>query len=432
MKEKKMRRLSTFFVVLVLFATPLSVLAASTPQTSPPLSRQGELSGTIVYTADAIDTNEDGSIDAADNDIMFSVDVGADPEAGRFQMAGGPPASAAYPRLTQDYEIVLCHAFVDINGDGVVDHNTDAPFVAAGNTDGTDVTPLVEPGSSASFQASWSPDESLIVFAYAADDTDEDGAVTINDRMHLAILEVGEYDLAAGSAAPQLATGALPTVLTDDTISVAHPQFWSESVLLFEATDVATETQGVYMYDLAAEALTLLKGDAWNPIPSSDGTQIAVESLTEEGSTIWIYNVADDTWTILDFEVASAPTWSPDGATLAFAVRADEGSSIVVFDGEGAETVAESSGELSMTSFSPGGEALAFATTPSEGGNVALNVVSLDGAFAATVTPADTNLVEFVWAPPASGGDEASSVPNTDTTSSFTWLPIADLPSNRA
>jgi Tol biopolymer transport system component len=204
-------------------------------------------------------------------------------------------------------------------------------------------------------------------------------------------------------------------------------------VLLFEATEVATETRGVYTYDLAAEELTLLKGDAWNPIPSSDGTQIAVESVTEDGSTIWIYNFADDTWTILDFEAASAPTWSPDGATLAFAVRADEGSSIVLFDGEGAQTVAESSDNLSMTSFSPGGEALAFATTPSEGGNVALNVVSLDGAFAATVTPDDTNLVEFVWAPPsARAGDEASSVPNTNTTSSMTWLPVADLPSNRA
>lgn len=428
-----MRRLSTFLVVLILLVTPLSVFAASTPESPTTPSRQGELSGTIVYTANAMDTNGDGTIDTADNDIMYSIDVGADPADGRFTMAGGEGASAAYPRLTQDYEIVLCHAFLDLNEDGIIDHDTDAPFVAAGNTDASEVVPLVEPGTSASFQATWSPDESLITFAYAPNDTDGDGAFTIHDQMHLAILEVGEYDVSAGSVAPQLVTEATPTVLTDDTLSVAHPQFWSDSVLLFEATEVATDTRGVYTYDLAAEELTLLKGDAWNAIPSADGTQIAVESTTESGSTIWIYNVADETWTILDFESAGAPTWSPEGATLAFAVSADEGSSIVVFDGESAETIAESSGDLSMTSFSPGGDALAFATTSSDGGNTELNVVSLDGAFAATVTPEDTDLVEFVWAPPsANSGDEASSIPNSDTTSSMAWLPVADLPSIRA
>lgn len=425
-----MRRSSTLLLILILFATPLSVFAAATPETASEPSFQGELSGTIVYTADAVDTNEDGAIDSADSDIMFSIDVGADPAEGRFQIAGGPPASAAYPRLTQDAEIILCHAFVDTNEDGVIDHATDAPFLAVLNVDGTDVTPLMEPGSSSAQEAVWSPDETLVAFAFGNEDTNGDGALSTDDTLHLALLELGELDSEAPSPT-QLAGGSEPVVLTDGSVSVAHPQFWSDSLILFEATDLATNVRGVYSYDLATEEMTLLKGDAWNPIPSADGAQVAMESISDAGNTIWIFNVADETWTILDFEAASAPTWSPEGDMLAFAVKADAGSSIVVFDGDGAETIAESSGDLSMTSFAPGGDALAFATTPTEGGNTELNVVSLDGAFAATVTPQDSNLVEFVWAP-TTAANEATSIPNTETSSSVTWIPVADLPSNRA
>ncbi len=154
----------TFVLLGALVMMPVANVWASDASPAPrPDNYQGSFSGAIVYTADALDTNGDDIIDSSDNDIMFSNAIGADPTDGRFLIAGGEAASAAYPRLTQDGEIILCHAFADTNADGAVSHESDMPFLAVLNVDGSDLTPLMEPGSAAALSGLKPGDEIIAV-----------------------------------------------------------------------------------------------------------------------------------------------------------------------------------------------------------------------------------------------------------------------------
>jgi WD40 repeat protein len=403
-------------LLFLLAALPLTLAAAPAPSGTGQALRQAAPVGRIVYTADALDTNEDGLVNAADNDIMYSVDIGADPEDGRLHLAGGPPASAAYPRLTEDGEIILCHAFADTNGDGITDHQNDMPFLAVLNSDGTEVTPLHNPGTAVALEADWSPDERTIVFAYADQDTNGDGTVSIADTLRLAILQLGQLDPANPSPA-QYVVDFAPTILTDATLSVSRPQYWSDTVILFEARRVQNGARGIYTYDLqTGQTLLVSPGvvDAWNPVLSPDRTRIAAEVQTQlDGKSIWVYNAINAQWAIVstDLESPSAPTWSPDGSLLAMSDSTPDANLIVVYDGQTTQALITSDAEIGMTAFSPDGDAIAYASTPGADAGTSLNVVSLDGGYAATLTPEGTDLVEYVWSPTVPGDAGAASVP---------------------
>jgi len=385
------------------------------------------LSGGIVYTADALDTNEDGTVNADDNDIMFSVSIGADPADGRFAMAGGPPASAAYPRLSSNGEQVLCHAFVDTNEDGKVDHATDMPFVAVLNQDGSDLTPLTEPGAAVAFEAEWSVDESKATFVYATEDTDGDGAITTSDNGRLAVLDLGQRDPAAPSAS-QLASPAAVRVLTDETLAVTRPQFWEDNLILFEDRRVTDNVKQVYTFNLDTNSLTEIappQGEASNPQPSPDGIQLATQVEIGGLQSVWMLDRTSGGWRQVSPADTNAtdPTWSPDGQSLAMSASSDEGSSVLVFDGSQIRSVIDSEGEIRSTDFSPNGEAIAYAATPQDSDQASLNIVTLDGGYAATLSPEDSNLVDFDWIPE---GDGPTSMPSFGA---FVALfPVADTP----
>jgi hypothetical protein len=424
-----MKNKVTFIIIILTLAlSPLAgALAAEDPSAGESAFRQGFLSGGIVYTADALDTNEDGVVNTNDNDIMFSVSIGADPADGRFQMAGGPPASAAYPRLSNNGEQVLCHAFVDTNEDGVVDHATDMPFVAVLNADGTEVTPLTEPGAAVAFQAEWSLDESKATFVYATEDTDGDGAITMGDNGRLAVLDLGQRDPAAPSAA-QLASQAAVRVLTDETLAVTRPQFWEDNLILFEGRRVADGIRQVYTFNLDTNSLTEIappEGEASNPQPSPDGIQLAAQVEIGGLQSVWMLDRTSGGWRQVSPAAANAtdPTWSPDGASLAMAASSDAGSSVLVFDGSQIRTVIESEGDIRSTDFSPTGGAIAYAASPVNSEQTSLNIVTLDGGYAATLSPEDSNLVDFDWIPEEDG---PTSMPSFRA---FVALfPVADFP----
>ncbi|RMF77681.1 MAG: hypothetical protein D6737_16960 [Chloroflexi bacterium] len=395
-------RLFTFLLAFVVLSITVSIGAGlSVADTAYAQS----IGGKIVYTADALDTNEDGVIDATDNDIMFSIEIGADPATDRFRIAGGPPASAAYPRLTDDAKFVLCHAFTDTDGDGVIDHQKDMPFVAILGADGADLTPLTMPGNDVSLEANFSPDEKSIVFTRATADTDGDGQVTINDTRQLAIKPLGVLNADAPKAS-DFADDSEPMILTDDDITVSRPQFWTETMVLFEARRLSDDRLGVYVYDLEQGTMTRISPedmDATNPQISPDGTQIVMQVAAEAGSRIWVYDAAAETLNdVTPLEgSASDASWSPDGSTLAMVVASADTSDLVLYDGSTTDVLVTEQGVISMTAFAPDGESIAYALTTDE--TTSLNVVSLDQAFMAKLTPDDTRLVEFVWSPDEKG-----------------------------
>ena len=425
--KSKVNLLVIILTLAVALYPMAGALAAEDPNAGALPFQQGFLSGGIVYTADALDVNEDGVVNAEDNDIMFSVTIGADPSDGRFQMAGGAGASAAYPRLSSNGEQVLCHAFVDTNEDGKIDHATDMPFVAVLNVDGTMVTPLVEPGSSVSFQAEFSPDESKATFVYATEDTDGDGAVTMNDDGRLAILELGQLDPAAPSA-EQFASPAAVRVLTDESLAVSRPQFWEDNLILFEGRRVNDDVKQVYTFNLDTNSLTEIappQGEASNPQPSPDGVQLAAQVEMNGLQSVWVLDRTAGSWRQVSPADTNAtdPTWSPDGASIAMAASDDAGSRVVVFENSQIRTVAESDEGISMTAFSPAGGAIAYAASPSGGENTSLNIVTVDGGYAATLTTVESNLVDFDWIPE---DDQPTSMPLFISFAAL--IPAADAP----
>lgn len=428
------RAFISFALLLVMIVSPLAAFA-TTPTIHSEQARLQGLLGQLVYTADAEDINEDGVVDAADPDIMYSIEIGADPLDGRFYIGGSAGDSAAYPRLSQDGEIILCHAFIDSNGDGVIDHQTDMALLGVLNTDGTGLTPLTDPTAMVALEAEWAPDERSIIFVMADTDTDGDGALTINDTLHLAWKQLAAVETV--TTAGDLVADTEVMVLTDDTLSVTHPQFWGETAVVFEATEVESGARGVYSYDFETEEVTLISPegqDAWNPQISPDGAQVAMEVQTDEGTRVWVYMVDAMDWedhSPADIVNASAPSWSPDGDWLAMAVSTDEGTQLVLTSQTGEEdmVLASNDGGITETQFSPGGDAVAFAAVVDEE-HTALAVASIDGLVNETLTPEGDNLVDFTWNPSPPGAEAETSLPSAPAAAMFAAVmqAVADLP----
>ena len=53
---------------------------------------------------------------------------------------------------------------------------------------------------------------------------------------------------------------------------------------------------------------------------SPDGTRVAVDTLGENNSDVWVYDLARETLTRLTFDAAqdSFPLWTPDGSRVVF------------------------------------------------------------------------------------------------------------------
>jgi hypothetical protein len=394
-----MKRLFVRVLIVMLLVGSSGVLFAASSMTS--LAQPGAPSS-IVYTADALDTNEDGVVNAADNDIMFSIQIGANPEDGRLRLAGGPPASAAYPRLSHNSEIILCHAFRDSNGDGITSHETDTPYLATLNIDGTDVTPLITEETGGVLEADFSPDEAFMIFAFINEDTNGDGNLTTADTRRLAMKELGMAGSEAGTAS-ELVSDSEIVVLTGDDITISRPKFWTDTMVVFEAVRIADGRQGVYAYDMDAGQTVMLSQpdlDFFNPQFTFDSSRIAAEVKTDTGRRVWVYDAATATWLDAmpdDSRDAMAPSLSPDGDWLAMAVATDTGTDVVINTGAETISVASTDGTVDEVVFSPGGDSVAFAAT-FEDDQTLLVVASAEGGAADIVTPVQSNVVDFVWA----------------------------------
>lgn len=410
-------RTVTLFLVLAVILIPVSQVSANPSLPHEGLGMyQGAFSGGIVYTADAMDTNGDGIIDAADNDIMYSSTVGANPTDGRFSLVGGPDNSAAYPRLSNDGEIILCHAFVDTNGDGRVSEDTDTPLIGALNIDGSDLTALTQPGAVGALEGAWSPDQTRIAFSYVDTDTDGDGALTTRDIRKLAVMQIGAVD-PANPTASQIAQSSDFRVVTDTSLSVARPQFWADNLVIFSAIRTADNIRQVYSFNLDTNALEPFappEGESFNPVPSPDRSRLAVEVALGEDQYVAVYDGAVDRWTRISPEgtQASDPSWSADGA-LVLAVRTSTGSQVMLYQNRQLSTVLETPDTISLTQFSPDSNAIAYAAVPPEGGNRVVKVMTLDGGYAASLTPPDSDVKDFVWVPEdqQQEEEESSSLP---------------------
>jgi dipeptidyl aminopeptidase/acylaminoacyl peptidase len=423
----------TLFLVLAVALIPVSGAAANNAAPGHSLGMfQGSLSGGIVYTADSTDTNSDGIIDAADNDIMYSSTIGASPTDGRFSLVGGPDNSAAYPRLSNDGEIILCHAFVDTNGDGRVSEETDTPLLGALNIDGSDLVALSQPGAVGALEGSWSPDQTRIAFSYIDTDTDGDGILTTRDIRKLAVMEIGAIDPASPTAS-QMAQGSDFRVVTDTSLSVSRPQFWAENLVIFSATRTSDNIRQVYSFNLDTNALETFappEGESFNPVPSPDRSRLAVEVQLGEDQYVAVYDGAVDRWVRASPEgtQASDPSWSSDGA-LVMAVRTATGSQVVLYQNRQLSTVMETTDTVSLTQFSPDGNAIAYAAVPPEGGNTVVKVMTLDGGYAATLTPPDSNVSDFVWVPEGQPEEEEnSSLPLPDFAALLPSSPLVHKP----
>jgi Tol biopolymer transport system component len=431
MKQIRLRKF-TFLLVLTIMAMPIApAWAADQSPEDAQQGYQGSFSGGIVYTAETEDTNGDAVVDSSDNDIMFSNTIGANPVDGRFAIIGGQENSAAYPRLSQDGEIILCHAFVDTNGDGLVSEESDMPLLGVLNLDGSDLNPLTPPGQVGAFDAMWSPDQSKIAFSLVDGDTNGDGRITVTDVAKLALMEVGAIDPAAPTAS-QVAAANDFRILTDNQVSVSKPQFWANNLIVFAGTRAVDNLRQVYIYNLdtgVMEPFTPPEGEAFNPIPSPDESRLAVEVKVGEDQFVSVYDGAVDRWTRASPEgaIASDPNWSADGA-LVMSVRTATGSQVVIYENRQQRTFLESTEQISMTRFSPDGSAIAYAAVPAEGGNSVVKMMTMDGGYAASLTSTDSNVTDVVWIPEAPPPSETPS-----ESGAFLPLPnVALLPSSVA
>jgi Tol biopolymer transport system component len=159
-------------------------------------------------------------------------------------------------------------------------------------------------------------------------------------------------------------------------------------------------------------------------LPRPDGIQLATQVEIGGLQSVWMLDRTSGGWRQVSPAAANAtdPTWSPDGASLAMAASSDAGSSVLVFDGSQIRTVIESEGNIRSTDFSPTGGAIAYAASPVNSEQSSLNIVTLDGGYAATLSPEDSNLVDFDWVPE----DGPTSMPSFRA---FVALfPVADFP----
>jgi WD40 repeat protein len=376
-----------WILLVVLFSVGVTQLPLATAH--------GNFSGKLVYTAEVYNTSK--------NAIMFSITVGGDPKIGRFPIAGGTDGSTSYPRPTKDGQAILCHAFADLDGDGIIDQDKEAPFIAVVNADATDATPLTPPGQNAAYTANFSPDERSVVFAFADTDTDGDGRKTIHDSAHLAVKELGRVD-PLNSTASQMASDSLIKILTNGRdFSVEKPAYLTNDLVYFTGKDSTTGRTTVYMYDLRNGDLTPvapLDTQTRNPAGSKDGTRIAVEVITLTEDYVAIYDVQSKTWSRVSSPglTASSPTWSVNG-TLALSISDSSGWQIMLLDGTGLHKLVEIQHEISAITFSPDGKALAYLWDTDGLHHNVLTVATLDGGYTTTMTPEDSRVQDYDWIP---------------------------------
>ena len=199
--------------------------------------------------------------------------------------------------------------------------------------------------------------------------------------------------ISGGSAARYLDTGhiayASDGVLHGVGFDLASLEVTTEPVILAGgvltkrsgAADVATASSGTLAYVTGTEQrrlsrpiwlgrdgktapLALQPGEYRDARLSPDGTRIATTLIERTGSSVWIYDVARDSFTRVTPRDQSVqdPIWSPDGARLAVWSITDRSIQIIVADGSRPPLVLTrtDAGTLYPSAWSPDGRTLAF------------------------------------------------------------------------
>jgi WD40 repeat protein len=359
------------------------------------MTAHGTIRGKLVYTAEV------PTISATD--LMFTITLGSHPEFGRSHIAGDIVNSTAYPRLTKDGLIILCHAFSDADGDGIIDEDTVTPLVGALETDGTDLTALTNPAEGAAYNANFSPDERHMTFSYVDSDTDGDGVFTIRDSARLAIKELGPVD-PLNPNPRQMASNSRIRVLTkSDDFSAEKPAFLRNDMIVFTGRNPADGSTQVHLYNLSNDDLIPLAppgAQTRNPALSEDGTRIAMEVTTLTEHYDAVYDIASQAWSRLPSAglTENALAWSVN-ATLATAMSNGSTWQILLLDGSGLRKLVETPQRISRLDFSPDGKAIAYLWEQDGSGHNVLAVASLDGGFNASVTSMDSNVKDYDWIP---------------------------------
>ena len=353
----------------------------------------GNITGKIVYTAEVPASSA--------TDLMFTIDLGSNPEAGRTVIAGDKSNSAAYPRPNHDGNALLCHDFPDTDHDGTIDQNTTTPLIGSLKLDGTDLTPLTDPKQGAAYNADFSPDERQMVFSFANTDTDRDGVLTIHDQAHLATKELGLLD-PLNPTPRQFAINRPIKVLTkNEDFSVENPVYLTDNLIVFTGRNLADDSTTVYMYDESDGNLTPIApagAQSRNPAISHDGTQIAVTVITLTDSYDAVYNISAKTWARLPSSgvTNNSLAWSVNG-TMAMAVSNGSNWQIILFDGNELLNLVELPQKISALNFSPDGKAIAYLWDRDGSNHNVLSVATLDGGYMADVSPPDSNVKDYDW-----------------------------------
>lgn len=382
----KNRHLFLMVVILIL------VVGAGT---LPFAAAHGSISGKLVYTADV------ASVSATE--LMFTISLGSNPEAGRTHIAGDTASSISFPQASSNGLMILYNVFQDTDNDGLIDQNTTPPAVGALKPDGTDLTLLTEADEGAAFNAQFSPDERFIVFSYVTEDTDGDGTLTIKDKAQLATRELGKVD-PVNPTPRQLASNNRIRLLTnDEAFSVDRPTYLTNDLIVFTGVNPADGSTMVYVYDLLSEELTAVAptgAQTRNPAVSKDGTQIAAVVITLTENYIGVYDIVTKSWTrvVETGLIDNSFAWSING-TLAIALSEVANWKILLNDGTGLRTLLESPQKITGLSFSPDGKAIAYLSDRDGSSHNVLSVATLDGGYNAPVTSLDSDVNYFDWLP---------------------------------
>jgi Tol biopolymer transport system component len=373
----------------------LAALCIVQAQAISPATAHGNIRGKLVYTAEVPSLSP--------TDLMFTITLGSHPENGRSHIAGDTMNSAAYPRSTKDGLMILCHAFPDADGDGIIEENTATPLIGVLQTDGTDLTAITTPAEGAAYNASFSPDERHVAFSYANTDTNGDGLFTIQDSAQLAIKELGPVD-PLNPNPRQLASKNRITALTNrDDFSATKPVFLRNDMIVFTGKNPDDGSTKVYLYDLGNNNLIPLAppgAQTRNPAVSEDGTRIALEVVTLTEHYDAVYDIQSQTWSRLPSAglTENAFAWSVNG-TLALAVSNGSMWQILLLEGSGLRKLVEIPQKISMLDFSPDGKAIAYLWDVDGSNHNVLAVASLDGGYNASVTSQDSMVKDYDWIP---------------------------------
>lgn len=363
--------------------------------TIPFAAAHGNISGTLVYSANV------PSIGATE--LMFTITVGSDPDNGRIHIDGDNTTSVSYPQAASDGLAILSQAFADTNNAGVIDQSTTTPFIRVLKTDGTDITPLTTTEDGAAYAASFSPDERRMAFAYAADDTDGDGVLTMKDTAHLAIKELGKVDPLNPSPRQMASNNRIQVLTKNNDFSVEKPIFLTNDLIVLTGKNVADGTTTVHLYNISNATLTPVApagAQTRNPAPSIDSKQIAVEVSTITETYNAIFDIESKSWSRLPSTgmAGSSFAWSINGI-LAIAMTDGSKWQILIIDGAGQHQLVEIPQPISGLDFSPDGKTLAYMWDyDGRPGNV-VAIAAVDGGYGASVTSPDSDVISFAWVP---------------------------------